>query len=151
MIRLNGPVWRVKRSGSRTEPCEAPKERISFFERQWSSLTNWSRSKRWELSQEIPTLPKPCHFSSLWRRILWSIVSKAADRSSKVRAVTWPLSVAVRMSLLNLKNDSFCRVELFVGRLKTVTLVGSFKEGADLRSCNPFNKFGSKLRFDTGR
>ena len=52
---------------------------------------------------------------------------------------------------MDLKKGSLYRVELLVGRLKIVILVGRFKKGADLRSYNLFSKFGNKLRFDTGR
>ena len=37
-----------------------------------------------------------------------------------------------------------CKVELLVGRLRTVRLVGRFKEPANLRSYNLFSNSGSK-------
>ena len=53
---------------------------------------------------------------------------------------------------MDLKKGSLCRVELLVGRLKIVRLVGKFKEGADLRSCNLFSiSLEIKLWLDTGR
>ena len=48
-------------------------------------------------SRARPVIPN--QDSSLSSRIGWSIVSKAAERSSRVSAVTLPLSMAVMMSL----------------------------------------------------
>ena len=101
----------------------------------------------------------PYHCLRLWGRLLQSLVSKAADRSSKVRAVTLLLSeihktrnvLCISATVYGCENvtvdltkGSLCRVELLVGRLKIVRLIGRFKERADLRSYNLFNKFGSK-------
>ena len=41
-------------------------------------------------------------------------------------------------------------MQLLVGRPKVVQLIGGFKEGADLRSCNHFNKFGNKTEVGHG-
>ena len=49
------------------------------------------------------------------------------------------------------KKGSLCRVELLVGRLKIVRLVGKFKEGANLRRCNLSISLEIKLRLDTMR
>ena len=45
---------------------------------------------------------------------------------------------------MDLKKDGLCRVELMLGRLKIVRLVGRFKEEADLRNYNLFHKFRKK-------
>ena len=56
-------------------------------------------SERSELNQEraVSEMPKVCW--SLVRRIVWSMVSKAAERSRSVRRETLPESVARRRSL----------------------------------------------------
>ena len=51
---------------------------------------------------------------------------------------------------MDFKKSGLCRVQLLVGRLKVVRLVGGFKEGADLRSSNLFNKFGNKTEVGHG-
>ena len=55
-------------------------------------------SERYEVNQERATseIPKVCW--SLVRRMVWSMVSKAADKSSRVRGETLPESVARRRS-----------------------------------------------------
>ena len=45
---------------------------------------------------------------------------------------------------MDFKKSGLHRVGLLVGRLKVVRLIGRFNEGADLRSCNLFNKLGNK-------
>ena len=51
---------------------------------------------------------------------------------------------------MDLKKSGLRRVELLVGRLKVARFIGRFKEGADLRSCNFFNKFGNKTEIGLG-
>ena len=51
---------------------------------------------------------------------------------------------------MDLKKGDLLRVELLLGRPKIVRLVGRFKEGADLRSCNLFSKFGNKSEVGHG-
>ena len=51
---------------------------------------------------------------------------------------------------MDFKKSGLCRVELLVARLKVVRLIGGFKEGADLRSCSLFNKFGNKTEVGHG-
>ena len=45
----------------------------------------------------------PYHVGKRVMRMSWSMVSKAADRSSRVSAVTLPLSVLTYMSLCTFK------------------------------------------------
>ena len=59
--------------------------------------------------------------------------------------------MAVRTSLyMDPKKSGLRRVELLAGRLKVARVIGGFKEGADLRSCNLFNKFGNKTEVGPG-
>ena len=51
---------------------------------------------------------------------------------------------------MDLRKGSLCRVEVLVGRLKIVRLVGRVNEGADLRSYNRFDKFGNNWRLTGG-
>ena len=52
---------------------------------------------------------------------------------------------------MDFKKSGLRRVQLLVGRLKVVRLVGGFKEGVDLRSCNLSISLEIELRLDTGR
>ena len=59
-------------------------------------------SNRYDLNHErgVPEIPKTC--SRRDRRILWSMVSKAADRSRSVRIEILPLSRDKRRSFMTL-------------------------------------------------
>ena len=55
--------------------------------------------------------------SSLLKRIVWSVVSKAADRSNKVNAMTLPSASDDRISFVDLKKGSFSCVKFPLCRL----------------------------------
>ena len=64
---------------------------------EWESIrTDWDRFWRYEeiSCNARPEIPK--EVDNLLRRIVWSIVSKAADRSRSIRAETCFLSMANR-------------------------------------------------------
>ena len=60
-------------------------------------------SVRYEVNQLRAVPDMPYHVDRRVMRILWSMVSKAADMSSRVRAVTFPLSMLRLMSLCTFK------------------------------------------------
>ena len=97
-----GEMNRTKRRGPRTEPCGTPVSEVSQEEDEESILTNDERFVKYEWIQvwTVPDKPNVC--SSLWRRVVWSKVSKAADISRAARIVTFPESMASMMSLVNL-------------------------------------------------
>ena len=79
----------MKSSGPRTEPCATPQEDVYQEDRSVSYLTRKQRDDRYDLNQlrTEPWIPNQDE-----RRVIkmsWSIVSKAAERSSKQRHDTF--------------------------------------------------------------
>ena len=97
-----GEINKTKRRGPRTEPCGTPVSEVSQEEDDESILTKDERFVKYEWIQvwTVPDKPNVC--SSLWRRVVWSRVSKAADISRAARIVTFPESMASKISLVNL-------------------------------------------------
>ena len=80
-------------------PWGTPQERSDLEDRQLRSLILWLLPVKYDLNQSTAFPLTPNQSPSLLRRIVWSIVSKAAERSSRVNAVTLPSSIAERISL----------------------------------------------------
>ena len=55
--------------------------------------------------------------SNLLSRMLWSMVSKAAERSKSIKHATSQFSKALIRSVLTLRRASFCAVVSTIGRL----------------------------------
>ena len=68
-------------------------------EKQLPILTSCCLSVRYEVNQLRAVPDIPYHVDKRVMQMLWSMVSKAADRSSRVSAVTLPLSMLRFMSL----------------------------------------------------
>jgi len=89
----------VKRRGPSTEPCGTPRWSGRLGENDRSMATDCERWDRYDESKECAELEMPKHELSLLRRMLWSIVSKAAERSRRTRAETRCLFIARVRSL----------------------------------------------------
>ena len=88
-------VYSVNSTGPSTEPWGTPKGIRVIGESIPSSLICWLLSVKYEENQ-LSALPEnPYQFRSLIKNISWSVVSKAADKSSKVRTVTLPWSISI--------------------------------------------------------
>ena len=85
-------------NGPRTDPCGTPVLMTRHSDWRLPIWTDWDRPRTNDSSHSSTRPPKPKEVLSLWRRILWSTESKAADTSSKARTVTSPLSIAVCIS-----------------------------------------------------
>ena len=73
--------------------------RSALEDKQSPSLILWHLPVIYD-SNKLSAFPvTPNQLSSLLRRIVWSIVSKAAERSSNVSTVTLPASIDDRISL----------------------------------------------------
>jgi len=82
---LRGVVYMTKSSGPRTEPWGTPQEEVCQEDRSVSHFTRKQRDDRYDLNQlrTEPWIPNQDE-----RRVIkmsWSIVSKAAERSSRQR------------------------------------------------------------------
>ena len=77
-------MYKVKSKGPKTEPCGTPHDVGNMSEKQLPILMACCLSVRYEVNQ-LRTVPDmPYHVDRRVMRILWSMVSKAADRSSRV-------------------------------------------------------------------
>ena len=96
-------MYKVKSKGPKTEPCGTPHDVGNMSEKQLPVLMACCLSVRYEVNELRAVPDMPYHVDRRVMRILWSMVSKAADRSSRVRAVTFPLSMLRLMSLCTFK------------------------------------------------
>ena len=103
ITELKGVVYKVKSKGPKTELCGTPHDVGNMSEKQLPILMACCLSIRYEVNQLRAVPDMPYHVDRRVMRILWSMVSKAADRSSRVRAVTFPLSMLRLMSLCTFK------------------------------------------------
>ena len=77
---------------------------ISAFEdKQSPSLILWHLPVRHDLNQLSAFSVTLNHSSSVLKRIVWSIISKTAERAGTVSAATLPASIDDRISLWNLR------------------------------------------------
>ena len=93
----------MKSKGPKTEPRGTPHDVGNMSEKQLPILMACCLSVRYEVNQLRAVPDMPYHVDRRVMRILWSMVLKAADRSSRVRAVTFPLSMLRLMSLYTFK------------------------------------------------
>ena len=103
MTWLSDVVYKLNRTGPRTDPCGTPNGRCCGQDSVPDMLILWSKSEKYGLNHrragpEIPKCRRWCY-----KRIKLSIVSKAAERSSKVSVVTLPLSMLSTISLCILR------------------------------------------------
>ena len=99
IILLIDVVYKQNRKGPRTDPCGTPKWRYCGHESDPSMWTRCCLFVMYDLNhcKTVPEILKcPCSRS---KRVAWSIVSKAADKSNSVSAVTLPLSMLHIISL----------------------------------------------------
>jgi len=92
---LRGVVYMTKSSGPRTEPSGTPQEDVYQEDRSVSHLTRKQRDDRYDLNQlrTEPWIPNQDE-----RRVIkmsWSMVSKAAERSSRQRHDTFCYPIAL--------------------------------------------------------
>ena len=78
-----------KTRGPNTDPWGKPRERSALEDKQSPSLIFWYLPVTYNLNQASTFSVTPNQSSSLFKRIVWSMVSKSAERSSKVNAVPW--------------------------------------------------------------
>ena len=80
---LRGVVYMTKSSGPRTEPRGTPQEEVCQEDRSVSHFTRKRRDDRYDLKQ-LRTEPRiPNQDERRVIKMSWSIVSKAAERSSR--------------------------------------------------------------------
>ena len=98
MISERGVVYRTKRMGPSTEPWGTPYMSCDGDEDELLTEVNWYLSERYEWNHwsAVDWMPKTEFRRE--RRIWWSRVSKAAERSNKRRTEMLSLSRAERIS-----------------------------------------------------
>ena len=87
---LRGCVYKINTRGPRTEPWGTPNDRGIGDDKEPFILTDWFRPDIYDLNQFKIVLEKPNHEDKQSNNLRWSIVSKAAERSSKTSAVGRP-------------------------------------------------------------
>ena len=82
---LRGVVYMTKSSGPRTEPWGTPQEEVCHEDMSVSHFTRKQRDDRYDLNQlrTEPWIPNEDERQVI--KMSWSIVSKAAERSSRHR------------------------------------------------------------------
>ena len=93
----------MKSKGPKTEPCGTPHDVGNMSENQLPIVMACCLSVGYKVNQLRAVPDLPYHVDRRVMRILWSMMAKAGDRSSRVRAVTFPLSMLRLMSLCTFK------------------------------------------------
>ena len=83
----------VNRRGPRTEPCGTPHCRTDEVD-SWPTNTDWVRQLKYEINQSRTVPEQPKVLRKLVIRMLWSVVLKAAYKSSSDKIETQTLSEA---------------------------------------------------------
>ena len=99
-----GCVYKTKRTGPKTEPWGTSKLRGASSDLRPLTVTIWVMSEGYDLNQDKDESLRPKVCSSRWRRMLWSMVSNAANRSSSVKKQILLLSRTVRRSFTILRS-----------------------------------------------
>ena len=82
---LRGVVYMTKSSGPRTEPWGTPQEEVCQEDRSVSHFTRKRRYDRYDLNQLRTEAWIPNQDERRMIKMSWSIVPKAAERSSRQR------------------------------------------------------------------
>ena len=95
-------MYKVKRVGPNTEPCGTPHLTLWVADLAPPMATYSVRFVRYEVNQFRAESEMPMVECRRWRRMLWSMVSKAAVRSRRIRSDVEPASAVIRRSLVTL-------------------------------------------------
>ncbi len=82
----------MKSNGPSTEPWGTPYYTCDRYDTSSFTATNWWRSDKYDLNHASALVLMPTKFSSLLKRMLWSIVSNAALRSRSTNREIQPQS-----------------------------------------------------------
>ena len=97
-------VYRENRSGPRTEPCGTPQSSDESEDDESPCRTQNRRLERYDRNQSAARSVKPHDECSRWSKMLWSTVSKAADKSRRTRRDSSPPSAARSRSDVTLRS-----------------------------------------------
>ena len=89
-------MYKVKNSGPNAEPCCTPYASVTLSQRViliFMDLYLWFVNEKQNQIWACPDIPYQSE--SLYINVAWSMVPKAADQSSSVRAVTSSLSIVI--------------------------------------------------------
>ena len=147
MIPERGVVYRTKRMGPSTEPWGTPYMSCDGEEDELLTEVDWYLSEKydWNHWSAVDWMPKTEFRREM--RMLWSVVSKAAERSSK-RRMEMSLSRAERISCTT--QNSLCAVFCSLGWLKGVAEVVFLEMGEKFVENNSFKDFGQKQKVRNG-
>ncbi len=92
MIFPKGNMQSVKSNGPSTEPWGTPYCTCDRYDTSSFTATNWWRSDKYDLNHANALPLMQTEFSSLFKRMLWLIVSNAALRSRSINREIQPRS-----------------------------------------------------------
>ena len=142
-MQARGVVQRVKRTGPRTEPWGTPQESLTGSDCTLLTDTFWNRSYRYDLNQAKAVLWIPNVYSRRVRRMVWSIMSEAAERSRSVRSETSGVR-GKKWVIYNVKEDGLGALVGAEGRQERMKEVVTWQVVAELLKDNFLNKRGRK-------
>ena len=144
MISERGVVYRTKRMGPSTEPWGTPYMSCDGSEDELLTEVDWYLSERYEWNHwsAVDWMPKTEFRRE--RRIWWSRVSKAAERSNKRRTEMLSLSRAERISFTIRNKNGLSAASCSIGWLKGIAEVVFLEMGEKFVENDFFKNFGQK-------
>ena len=94
MTLLMSAVYRVNSSGPRTEPWRMPHVTGKWTVELLFSTTDWFLPSRYERRHSSGVPRKPNDISRRRSRMVWSTVSKVADKSKRDNSANFPFEMA---------------------------------------------------------
>ena len=91
--------WNIYYKGPKVLTCGMPNSKRTGRDFELEATIVWKRLVRNDDNDERAEDVMPSQCFKWWNRILWSIVSNAADRSRRKRAVVWPESKETKISI----------------------------------------------------
>ena len=98
MTEHRSMTYTKKSRGGRTDPCGTPILRFTVVDRTPLTFTLCVLSWRWDLNQASAAPRMPATTSRRSSRMVWSVVSKAAERSKRTTRLPTPASRPLLMS-----------------------------------------------------
>jgi len=108
---IRSAVYMMNKIGPRAKPCGTPHKSCTKGDLYMPPRTHCHRPWRYEWNQARTGPSNPKVTCNRRHKILWSTVSKAADKSKRTRAATSPLSTASSSSRSNMTRRTAVSVE----------------------------------------
>ena len=132
--------------GPNAEPCGTPQIGCTMLDTIDSIHVVCEGSEKYDLIYRRASPVIPTYFSSITNKLLWSIVSKAADKSKRTRNDPFPLPIEVTILLYSIHTEycSFRAVITLVYGLKLINSGIVLSVRNNTRCNDLFNNFRQK-------